>query len=136
MEKNIRYLITAHHEDDQIENFFIRLLRGSGLTGLSSMPGNMKYNNNLKTYNVVFEDKIWVGSTSTVYSDVTISTESAVMPNSVVDKDVKTGTIVGGNPAKVISRFPKKFTKDSGELRALFERDKDLSIHNAKSGYD
>ena len=97
---------------------------------------SVEYNNNLKTYNVVFEDKIWVGSTSTVYSDVTISTESAIMPNSVVDKDVKTGTIVGGNPAKVISRFPKKFTKDSGELRALFERDKDLSIHNAKSGYD
>ena len=46
--KNIRYLITAHHEDDQIENFFIRLLRGSGLTGLSSMSGNMKYNSNLK----------------------------------------------------------------------------------------
>jgi len=46
--KNIKYLITAHHEDDQIENFFIRLLRGSGLTGLSSMSVNAKYNNRLK----------------------------------------------------------------------------------------
>jgi len=44
----IKYLITAHHSDDQIENFFIRLLRGSGLTGLSSMPENVKYNNKLK----------------------------------------------------------------------------------------
>jgi len=44
----IKYLITAHHEDDQIENFFIRLLRGSGLTGLSSMSVNTKYNNRLK----------------------------------------------------------------------------------------
>ena len=33
LKKNIRYLITAHHADDQIENFFIRLIRGSGLTG-------------------------------------------------------------------------------------------------------
>ena len=44
LKKNIKYLVTAHHEDDQIENFFIRLLRGSGLTGLSSMSVNTKYN--------------------------------------------------------------------------------------------
>ena len=46
--KNIRYLVTAHHADDQIENFLIRLLRGSGLTGLSSMSLKTKYNNYLK----------------------------------------------------------------------------------------
>ncbi len=46
--KKIKYLITAHHEDDQIENFFIRLLRGSGLKGLSSMATNTQYNNKLK----------------------------------------------------------------------------------------
>jgi len=48
LKNKIKYLITAHHEDDQIENFFIRLLRGSGLTGLSSMSVKAKYNNNLK----------------------------------------------------------------------------------------
>jgi len=48
LKKKIKYLITAHHEDDQIENFLIRLLRGSGLTGLSSMPVNVKYNKHLK----------------------------------------------------------------------------------------
>jgi tRNA(Ile)-lysidine synthase len=48
LKKNIKYLTTAHHTDDQIENFFIRLLRGSGLTGLSSMSQNVSYNNNLK----------------------------------------------------------------------------------------
>ena len=42
IKNNIKYLITAHHEDDQIENFFIRLLRGSGLTGLSSMSVKTK----------------------------------------------------------------------------------------------
>jgi len=41
-------MLTAHHEDDQIENFFIRLLRGSGLAGLSSMQESVKYNNKLK----------------------------------------------------------------------------------------
>ena len=48
LKKNIKYLTTAHHGDDQIENFFIRLLRGSGLTGLSSMTTNAKYNSHLK----------------------------------------------------------------------------------------
>ena len=42
LKKNIKYLATAHHGDDQIENFFIRLLRGSGLSGLSSMSLNTK----------------------------------------------------------------------------------------------
>ena len=45
---NIKYLITAHHMDDQIENFFIRLFRGSGLTGLSSMTQSVNYNSTLK----------------------------------------------------------------------------------------
>ena len=44
----IKYLITAHHSDDQIENFFIRLFRGSGLSGLSSMAEKIKYSKNLK----------------------------------------------------------------------------------------
>jgi len=48
LKKKIKYLITAHHQDDQIENFFIRLLRGSGLTGLTSMSEKTKYSNQLK----------------------------------------------------------------------------------------
>jgi tRNA(Ile)-lysidine synthase len=48
IKKKLKFIITAHHIDDQIENFFIRLLRGSGLTGLSSMAESVNYNNNLK----------------------------------------------------------------------------------------
>ena len=46
--KNIKYLLIAHHMDDQIENFLIRLTRGSGLTGLSSMSESVNYSNKLK----------------------------------------------------------------------------------------
>ena len=43
VKKKINYLLTAHHRDDQIENFFIRLFRGSGLSGLASMAENVNY---------------------------------------------------------------------------------------------
>jgi len=37
LEKNINTVLTAHNLEDQVETFFIRLSRGSGLAGLSSM---------------------------------------------------------------------------------------------------
>ncbi len=36
IQNKINLVLTAHHKDDLYENFFIRLLRGSGLKGLSS----------------------------------------------------------------------------------------------------
>ena len=48
LKKKINYLATAHHRDDQIENFFIRLFRGSGLSGLASMAENVNYNKKMK----------------------------------------------------------------------------------------
>jgi len=41
----IKYLILGHHANDLFENFFIRLVRGSGLNGLISFNKNTKYKN-------------------------------------------------------------------------------------------
>ena len=37
-EQSHRFIFLAHHMDDQIETFFLQLLRGAGARGLSSMP--------------------------------------------------------------------------------------------------
>ena len=41
--KKIKHILLGHHLDDQIENFYIRLIRGSGLTGLSPIKTISKY---------------------------------------------------------------------------------------------
>lgn len=37
-EKNIDYIVTAHHQDDLIETSFINLTRGTGIKGLKGIP--------------------------------------------------------------------------------------------------
>ena len=50
--KKIDMILTAHHSNDLIENFFIRLLRGSGLKGLISFS-------NIKS-KITLDDKIFI----------------------------------------------------------------------------
>ena len=55
--KGVKKIITAHNLEDQVETFFIRLSRGSGLTGLSAMKSltNLKYN--VKLYRPLLDTK-------------------------------------------------------------------------------
>jgi len=46
----IKFILTGHHRDDQIETFLIRLSRGSGIQGLSSMNKMTKLNNRTKLF--------------------------------------------------------------------------------------
>jgi tRNA(Ile)-lysidine synthase len=46
-EHNIKMIVTGHHLDDQVETFFMRLIRGSGIDGLAAMNMVTKLDNNL-----------------------------------------------------------------------------------------
>ena len=53
--KRINTIITAHNLEDQVETFFIRLSRGSGLTGLSSMKTVSKLEKGIYLYRPLLE---------------------------------------------------------------------------------
>ena len=55
--KKVKFILTAHNLEDQVETFFIRLSRGSGLTGLSAMKPLSKLNNDIKLYRPLLDVK-------------------------------------------------------------------------------
>ena len=55
--KEIKHILTAHHMDDQIETFLIRLSRGSGVQGLSSMKKVTKIKSNIKLIRPLLDEK-------------------------------------------------------------------------------
>ena len=49
--------MTGHHRDDQIETFLIRLSRGSGIQGLSSMQKVSNLNSKIKLIRPLLDEK-------------------------------------------------------------------------------
>ena len=55
--KKIKFILTGHHRDDQIETFLIRLSRGSGIQGLSSMKKVSNMQNKTKLIRPLLDEK-------------------------------------------------------------------------------
>ena len=53
----IKFIMTGHHRDDQIETFLIRLSRGSGIQGLSSMSKISSLSNTTKLFRPLLDEK-------------------------------------------------------------------------------
>lgn len=68
-------------------------------------------------------DNVMIGANSTILYDVKIGPNAIVAAGSVVVKDVPPGTIVGGNPAKVIGSV-EEFAKKRYEQLAFRPHDK------------
>ncbi len=57
IKKRAKIILTAHNLEDQVETFFIRLSRGSGLTGLSAMKTVSFLNKNIKLVRPLLDTK-------------------------------------------------------------------------------
>ena len=53
----IKFILTGHHREDQIETFLIRLSRGSGIQGLSSMKKISSLNGKTELIRPLLDEK-------------------------------------------------------------------------------
>lgn len=68
---------------------------------LKLLPGGKEYP--YKTYEIEIFDNVFIGAHSIIIGNVKIGPNVIIAAGSVVTKDVPANSIVGGNPAKVIS---------------------------------
>ncbi|MCJ0971248.1 acyltransferase [Mammaliicoccus sciuri] len=64
----------------------------------------IKYNN-IRYKKVYIENDVWIGTNSVILGGVTIEHRSIIAAGAVVNSKVRTGTIVGGVPAKLIKQI-------------------------------
>ena len=52
---------------------------------------------------VIIGDQVWIGAGAIILAGTTIGNNAIIAAGSIVTSDVQSGTVVGGNPARVIS---------------------------------
>lgn len=54
---------------------------------------------------VIIGDDVWVGANATILPGVTVGNYSVIAAGAVVNRDVPSGALVGGVPARIIKRL-------------------------------
>lgn len=72
------------------------------ITSLTHDPGCYPYSSSLVAKPVIIEDGVWIGSGAIILPGIRIGARSIVGAGAVVTRDVEPGTIVAGNPARVL----------------------------------
>lgn len=85
---------------------------------------------------VVFEDDVWVGSGAVILKGVRVGRGSIVAAGAVVIRDVPPYTVVGGTPAKVISRRFGDVETILKHEQALYPPEKRLSEEDLRGIFD
>jgi acetyltransferase-like isoleucine patch superfamily enzyme len=86
----------------------VNLAQGIVVTALNhnfSDPTKMIEEQGVSTKEVIIENDVWIGANAVILPGVTIGCHSVVAAGSIVTKDVPSGTIVAGTPAKIIKHI-------------------------------
>lgn len=93
----------------------------------SRWEGNQKYE---KLGKIVIENNCFVGMNSIIMPGITIKKNSIIAAGSVVTKDVPSGKIVGGNPAKIIGTVEEYKNKIKNKIILIDHDNKEIDILN------
>lgn len=74
----------------------------------------------------VIEDEVWIGAHAIVIGAVTIGRGARVAAGAVVTKDVPSGAIVGGNPARVLREHAVPDVGNRAPLERLLNLNEEL----------
>lgn len=110
------YLLSIHNNVRIAAN--VRIITHDTISLMINKMDKYKKKAKMSYYigNVEILDNVMIGANSTILYDVKIGPNALVAAGSVVTKDVPEGTVVGGNPAKVIctiDEFVEKRLKKS-----------------------
>jgi len=115
-------LLLAHQEGDFIENFFIRLFRGSGLKGLSSLEiKNTEENKGINLLRPLLDEK----KEDLIFISKTVFKKYFLDPTNFKEKYLRTK----------IRNYIKKFKKDGLDERKIKMTIKNLQIANNSLEY-
>lgn len=101
------------------------------LSGMFSNSPSLKEIGKYKVHlgKIEIFDNVFIGAYSTIMYNVKIGPNAIVAAGSVVTKDVQKGTIVGGNPAKVIG-YVDELAKNRANIEIPSWRDSVENITN------
>jgi acetyltransferase-like isoleucine patch superfamily enzyme len=109
---NLTVFLGGNHRYDWVTTYPFSAITDSwpeaaGITGHPQSNGDVNIGND-----------VWLGANCTILSGVTIGDGAVVAASSIVTKDVRPYSIVGGNPAKLIrNRFDEITTETLMKLR-------------------
>ncbi|WP_306323884.1 MULTISPECIES: DapH/DapD/GlmU-related protein [unclassified Streptomyces] len=88
-----------------------------------SDPDTEVFRQPITSRGIVIGNDVWIGSHVVVLDGVTVGDRSVLAAGSVVTKDVPPGTVVGGNPAKVLRRRIPEEAAPEPRTRAAAQAD-------------
>lgn len=128
------YIVTAHHQDDLIETFFINTVRGSGIKGLRSIP--IKVENIIRPMLNISKEFIseYLLASNLVYRDDSSNDSLKYSRNYLRHKTIPELENVHQNAKKGIANTIDNLISTEKYLQLKLKEDKDRFVKNIEGG--